>query len=227
MALFGPPNIAELVEKNDVKGLVKALHNKDLVIRKDAAEALFKIGDPSSNEGFIDALKDEDAGIRRLAAHALGNFGDMQAIYPLIDALSDSDEQTRQNAAWALGNVGNEIAEEPLKELLLRKKDDDLMQIAAESLSKLKAYRALVSVLRNSVSRGHVMDVLAQGGDRAVDPLVQALKDTNGEIRMIAAQVLGRIGSERALEPLRATLEIETFPAAREELEKSLKALGG
>ena len=53
------PNVKRLKEEKNVKGLIKALRHKDGYVRRDAAEALGKIGEPAV-EPLIQALKDED-----------------------------------------------------------------------------------------------------------------------------------------------------------------------
>lgn len=47
MGIFGlsKPDVEKMKAKKDVKGLIKALKYKDMVIRWDAAEALGRIGD--------------------------------------------------------------------------------------------------------------------------------------------------------------------------------------
>jgi len=45
MPLFGPPNVAKLEAKRDVKGLIQALaYPKDSTVRVAAAEALDRLG---------------------------------------------------------------------------------------------------------------------------------------------------------------------------------------
>ncbi len=223
MALFGPPKIDEMIEKGDIKGLIKALSNKDYMIRKRAADALFDIGDESTTEAFIDMLSDHNDDLRRIAAHALGKFGDQRATDTLIVSLADSDEETRKNSAWALGNVGNEDAIKPLQELLMLKKNEDLLKISAESLGKLKAFKVLIGSLKNEGPRNQIVDVLVDLGEKAVDPLINALKDDNGDIRASVAIALGRIGATRSMEPMKTALQSETLPLAREALENSLQ----
>jgi HEAT repeat protein len=76
MGLFGPPRISELEAKRDVAGLIKALDYKnsnvnDLMIRRLAAAALGKIGDPRGVEPLAIALTAEDESMREYAAVAL------------------------------------------------------------------------------------------------------------------------------------------------------------
>ncbi|MDP3012079.1 MAG: HEAT repeat domain-containing protein, partial [Candidatus Hydromicrobium sp.] len=115
MGLF-KPNVEILAEKRDVKGLIKALlyHKKDyFVVRREAAEALSKIGLPAV-EPLIAALKDNDWDVRKVAAEALGEIGDSLAVESLIAALKDKDRDVHYNAAVALGKIRDIRAVEPL-----------------------------------------------------------------------------------------------------------------
>jgi hypothetical protein len=84
-------------------------------VRRQAAEALAKIGNAQAVEGLIAALNHSDSGVRWEAAVALGNIGNAQAVEGLIAALNDSDSGVRRQAAVALGNIGNA---ETLKNLI-------------------------------------------------------------------------------------------------------------
>jgi HEAT repeat protein len=61
--------------------------------------------------------------------------------------------------------------------------------------------------------------------DRAVEPLIAALKDEWWEVREAAAKLLGQIGDERAVEPHVAALW-DQAPGAREAAAGALKRLG-
>ena len=225
MGLFGPPKIDELVEKNDIKGLIKALKNKDFLIRKEAAKALFKTGDSSAIEPFIESLQDTDPDVTRIATEFLGTYGDRRAQDALIRSLNDEDETTRRNAAWALGNVGDEDSYRPLQELLMLKTNDDLLIIAANSLARLENYRLLIGSLKNEYPRNMIIDVLVEVGEPSVDPCIKALDDANGDIRASVATALGRIGNARAAERINIVLQHETLPAAKQAMEKALQNL--
>ena len=61
------------------------------------------------------------------------------------------------------------------------------------------------------------------GDARAVEPLIQALKDEEGDVRLIAAGALGHIGDAKAVEPLTKALKDKkkkVREAAKEALEK-------
>jgi hypothetical protein len=72
-----------------VPALIQALGDSDWDVRRAAAEALGKLGDPQAVPALIQALGDSDVGVRRAAAEALGKIGDPQAVPALIQALGD------------------------------------------------------------------------------------------------------------------------------------------
>ena len=83
------------LNKNDVGELIKALGNNDEGMRRGAAEALGKLGDPIAVDPLITVLRDEDSGVRRNAARALGKFSNKTAVKPLVNALGDESWQVR------------------------------------------------------------------------------------------------------------------------------------
>lgn len=90
MDFFGPPNVEKMKRKRNIKGLIKALgYEKEIRIRRDAAEALGEIGDPRALEPLIAALRDKDKSLTLVAAEALGQIGDPRAIEPLISIFKD------------------------------------------------------------------------------------------------------------------------------------------
>ncbi len=62
----------------------------------------------------------------------------------------------------------------------------------------------------------NAVKALVDMGEPAVEPLIQALKDNNPEVRENVAQVLGKIGNERAVGPL-----IELLADEQQEVRKS------
>ena len=65
------PNVKMLQKMKYVKGLIKALRYKDWSVRREAAEALGRIGDVRAVEPLIQALKDEYWDVRLRAEKAL------------------------------------------------------------------------------------------------------------------------------------------------------------
>jgi hypothetical protein len=86
-----------------VPALIQALGDSDWDVRRAAAEALGKLGDPQAVPALIQALGDSDWDVRRAAAEALGELGDPQAVPALIQALGMIGRMfaVRQRRRWA------------------------------------------------------------------------------------------------------------------------------
>jgi len=195
--LFGK-DVKKLKQSRDVQGLVLALKNRDPKIQYDAAEALGYLGDSRAVEPLVTALKnDEFSGVRWKAAEALSKLGS-PAVPALIGALQHEDDDVRWKAAIALGEIGDPQAVEPLILLLC---DEDRF---------VKSHAALA---------------LGSIGEPAVNPLLRALREGDGNLRWGAAIALGKIRDPRAVEPLIRALA-DKYENVRAESASSLGAIG-
>ncbi|MBD2041576.1 sister chromatid cohesion protein PDS5 [Microcoleus sp. FACHB-672] len=206
--------------------LVEALKDSEPDIRRVAAEALGRMGEPAVPE-LIAALKGDSSSVRLVAAEALGQIGpDARLAVPaLIDRLEDGDWRVRSGAARALGKIGTEAKLEataivpPLIQAL-KDSDPDVRRSAAEALGRIGSpvvpdlSRALQD--ENVAVRTAAAEALGQiGADakEAVPNLIEKLQDGDWRVRSSVARSLGRIGSEAKLEaqsilpPLIATLK--------------------
>jgi len=118
-----------------VEPLIGALRDPDINVRRRAATALGKIGQPAG-KSLVGLLKDPDPEMRRVAVEQLGKIRHPEALEPLLAALRDPDPNVQWWAAWALGEMGS-AAEEDLKKLL-RDPDRGVRRWAKEALNKLK-----------------------------------------------------------------------------------------
>jgi HEAT repeat protein len=191
-------NIDRMKEGHDVQGLIRALHNPEVNIQYEAAEALGMIRDPAAVQPLIEALTgDPYSGVRWKAAEALARIG-KPAVEPLIAVLRHPDDDVRWKAAIALGDIGDERAIEPLIELL---SDED-------RFVKSRAAYALSSI-----------------GQPAVAPLVQALRTGDGNLRWGAAIALGAIQDPGSALPLLHALG-DRYENVRTEAAAALVSIG-
>ena len=103
MGLFGgKPNVELLRAHHDVKGLIRALRDRDPSIRERAAEILGIIADVRAVDPLIAALRDKDELVRLKAVNALGDIGHPRSKEPLMAAMADTDPSVRDKAADAL-----------------------------------------------------------------------------------------------------------------------------
>lgn len=181
---------------------------------ENAIIALARIGTPKSIDAVIGALKNPKFHhrVRAYAAMALGDTGSEEYIVPLIEALqTDSHWWVRNFAVGALGKIGSERAVDPLIEAM-----NDVNQYvrrgAVSVLGELKPDKAVLPLIEALSDedwqiRLQVPDILVSCGKRIEGLLLEALKHDDKWVKMGAAQVLGRFGSDKALFPLMSLLE--------------------
>jgi cyclophilin family peptidyl-prolyl cis-trans isomerase/HEAT repeat protein len=87
--------------------LERLLRDRDRGVRRRAALAAGRVGDPALVPALVDLLNDQEVEVRRVAAFALGLVGDRAAADRLLAALADSDAEVRGRAAEALGRIGD------------------------------------------------------------------------------------------------------------------------
>jgi HEAT repeat protein len=195
--IFGT-DVKKLKEARNVQGLIIVLNHKDPAVQYDAAEALGEIGDDRAVEPLATVLKnDEISGVRWKAAEALSKIG-TAAVDALIGALQHNDDDVRWKAAMALGEIGDPRSIDPLLRLLC---DEDRF---------VKSHAALA---------------LGAIGEPAVNPLICALREGDGNLRWGAAIALGKIRDPRSIEPLIRALA-DKYENVRAESAKALAAMG-
>jgi len=127
-------------------------------------------------EGLVKALKTKNEDVRRLAAAALGNIGDVKAVEYLIEALKNEEWSIQNIAAKSLYKIGEPSVESLIE--ALKDENEDVRRLAAWSLGKI-------------------------GDARAVEPLLQLIKDDKNEfVRKGTIKALGEIRDSRAVESL-------------------------
>lgn len=163
--------------KNDrgTESLIRALQDKDWLVRLHAAKALGNIGNPTAIEPLIASMNDECAYVRRRVVSALArmkNHGSIQLTESLISALGDSDSQVRSSAAWSLREY--------------------------VSFSSLTALGEAVRDPNKNVS-WRAIEALQSIGVPAVKTLAKLLEYPDSETRYRAAKALGNIGNQQAI----------------------------
>ena len=216
------PSLDTSKKKDDERlAQLAALKDKDAAVRRQAADALGRLGDKAAVESLIAALKDGDRGVRWSAARSLGTLGDKRAVEPLIAALKDGDDWVRGEIAEALGRLGDKRAVEPLR-AVLRRNDGIVDESTACALAALlkdeTAVEPLLAALEHPSSEWTGIAVfvsLARLGPPALKPLVAALPHSRDKVRGEIVLALSLLGDERAVEPLIKTLADPNGDVAR------------
>lgn len=182
--------------RTTVELLIAQLQAEDLEVRRSAAVALGRIGDPRATPALVNALNDPPLAID--AANALGEIGDTRAVDGLVELIGSEDSPTRQAAVSALNSFA---APEMSKRInpLLHDPDPNVR----ESAVKIAGYfgypesaGVLVELSRDSNERvrGAAIEHLPYVEDeRAFDVLAQAMKEETPSVRAAAARALGNM----------------------------------
>ncbi len=167
------PNIRELKERKDFKGLVRALEHDDSRVRSEAVKALSEVGGASAVPLLVNAIGSmRNDSSRSAAVRSLTGIGE-PAVMPLVQTLGNKSETVLFGVIEALGRIGDRRAVEPLGRLV-------------------REHREYHYVRREAVS------ALGKLGEEAADAVAPALRDENFLVRQEAVKALGNIGGGRA-----------------------------
>ena len=190
------PDIGALIKKRDLPGLIRALSCRDPDVQLEAVHALGDIG-PEAVGPLVLALKRKNRNLRLGAIGALAEIRDPGAVSALADMMKDPGSEVRWQAAIALGEMNSHHAIEPL----LRGLEDP---------DKYVRYGSAISLVKNGYQPSGEYELAwyyaaMQDWDRlktmessALAPLYNLLRDTDGDVRVHAVQVLGDIGEREA-----------------------------
>jgi ATP-dependent DNA helicase RecQ len=109
-------SLGESKSLSAIPGLIEALENPDGNIRRLAASALGKIGDPRATEPLLKLLSTEQKQqVRQYAVSALGRIGDPRSISFLQTIADDTNERhyTREAAKAAIRSLKDKMVLEP------------------------------------------------------------------------------------------------------------------
>jgi HEAT repeat protein len=192
--------------------LIQMLRTAHPIIRARVADVLGIRKDKSAAPALLDALTGEFYTVRARAAIALGKIGNPKAIDPLLFALKDPEDDVRIAACLGLGFFKDPSTFDEITNVLLDDPKIEVRQAAATALGSTRhpaAVPFLMEALRDpfwwyerEMQAGDLFDAISKMGAVAVEPLIEALKDSEGAVRKYAASLLGRIGDPRAIEPL-------------------------
>ena len=129
-----------------------------------------------------------------------------KSIKELIEDLGNDDEFIQEEARTLLES-NQEESLESLIDALLNNKNKNVKISAAKVLGFIggeKVIDPLINALHdnNKLVRREASTALSKMGNEAVDPLIQTLNDDNWRVKGAAAWALGNIGNKKALDPL-------------------------
>lgn len=182
--------------RKGVEPLISCLEDPDGEVSEEAAEALVRIGTPAL-QPLVTVLREGSGEQRRKVAEVIGRFYQSPETKPLANAfllamLKEGDLWSRAKTAAILGELGQEWAVEPLIEALYFYNVREAAHKALVMIGE-PAVPALAAALKHHhiAVRKAAAGVLREIGDeRAVGPLLSALKDKDWEVREAARAAL-------------------------------------
>jgi HEAT repeat protein len=143
--------------------------------------------EPRGTCALVKLVAHDDRDVRFGIAFALGGRSDPEAIATLISLTRDDDDEVRDWATFGLGSLCN-IDTEPVRAALLDRVTDEHFDTRSEAL----------------------IGLAQRGDDRAIDPIVAALRaEVVGKLAVEAAGLLGREEFLPALRDLRSWWDVD------------------
>src|SRR5947208_2913915 len=185
----------------------ETLHHPDPGVRRQAALAIGRIGDPAGTDLLVEALADSGPAVRAAAAFGLGLLKDARAIEPLlalVRAVPAAEQGPPQSeAVTAIAKIGGDEGAGALHAILGTGSTPGVPTSLAQSTALVEAWRlgtrapvpSLVGFAEDPdpTARWHALYTLARLRlARGVPALLRALDDSAPFVRAVAARGVSR-----------------------------------
>lgn len=221
--------LAEMpADADTTRELVAKLRDPDARARREAIQALTRLGAKESAMEIAPLLKDGDQFVRSAAGSALGQFADPKTVPALFDAALTGDAMFRYTVAFALRRMKNPESV-PALIILLNDAGEQAGETAAYALGDLKSQEAipyLLAALKSPSDRvrqaaaaglkkmgfeaepkeGERMNVASLSAEPAA--LIESLAAASYDERVAAGEALVKLG-DKAVNPLKSALKDE------------------
>lgn len=215
---FAAETVVKLLGTDAADLLIEALKDENEEVRQAVMCALEQIDDERAIDTFISALGDEHVFVRQAMAYMLGRIDSERAIQPLVAALNDAHADVRLSIAMALDQLEWEpdLSAHAAIYWLTKRKWDKCAGIGAAAVEPL-----MLAAELGEVERQAAISIFKQIGVPAMQPLILALDNDNPFVRLVAAEALMQVGSERVVEPLLQMLRSKDLftPKAKRQLD--------
>lgn len=166
--------------------------------------AILAVGDMEytlARNDIVGLLSDPNPNIKVAASYAISRLGNPEYYKVLCNSLASKDQTVRANAALLVGKSGREEGIRFLYWTLQRSDSTDKVALqAVESIAMLKdrrIYPKLWTRLISAYADDRVLGISAMGAlgnEEARSALITMLDDPVPEVRLAAAEQLGRLG---------------------------------
>ena len=232
-------NAIEVVASTRELGLMpnvqKLLADQVVPVRFAAAVAVGDLAYAPAKDQVGPLLNDPNPNVQLAAFYALSRLGQPELYQEICKAVAGSDQTVRANAALLLGKSGNKDGIRFLYWTLQRDDSSDMVVLqAAEAIAMLgdrRIYRKLWTGLISKYADDRVIGIRAMGAlgtDEAKSAILTLLDDPVPEVRLAAAEQLGKLGESGGEDEVLAVFEknlMAGMDAPGRERTKTLAAL--
>jgi len=171
-----------------------------------AVEAMGNIGNPGAEEIILPLLESDNRQLRLSAVWALGQLKSNRAAEQIVWMLGSENDPRVDGALVNIGDAATKWLKVKLKLASMMGAYDEGIRIARimvdiqspEGLAEVAWF--LSDLLSDSSKSGKAREMLSQIGDKAVEPLIISLKNTNDEkLKINILRTLALIGNQKAL----------------------------
>jgi HEAT repeat protein len=209
------PDIKKMERNKDVNGLMKALSFEN--DESIRRDAAFALGKISDSSTVDPIINELNYEKNNVINSSVNDVGE-STIEQLINSLNNENIDVRKNAASALIKIG-----EPAVDMLINALENENWRVrwhTAEILGEIKDDRAvkpLINALKdeNNGVISNSIIALCEIGEPAVKILINALKSSEWQVRWHTAEILGEIKDDRAVKPLTDALNDENSDVQR------------
>jgi len=216
--------------------LVGLLEDEDAAVRQSGAAALEQMAgvlDTDTASALVALLpKAEEGGTKQLVTHLVGAIP--TAVGPLCEMMKHPDPDVQITAATMLDHLLDPRSVDAFIDAMGQPAVRDIAVLTLKKLGAIReridqAFNALRDVEgaseREEARMATVIDLLGIGRP-SVEILIEYLEDDDWLVREAAADLLGKIGDVRAVEPLMKRLEQDKDTGVKELAIKSLGLIG-
>jgi HEAT repeat protein len=180
----------------------RLLKDTNVRVKFAAASAIGDIQYSLAQEDLMQLFYDQDENVRIAAAYAMTRLGSKKSYDILQKSIATSDQTVRANAAMLLGKTGEKGALRYLWWTLGREDSNQNVRLqAAESIAMLgdeRIFAQLWATVLSAYVDDRIIGIKAMGAlatPKAKEVLITKLDDDILEVRLAAAEQLGRLGN--------------------------------
>ena len=178
----------------------RLLQDEFTPVRFAAALAVGDMRYSQARNSLIPLLKDTDVNVIIAASYAMGRLGSTEYFQVVRKAITNNDPTVRANAAFLLGKTGDKGALDLLKSAQEDKSSDDKVRFqvleARARLGDEEVLQKLWAIVYSAFADDRIMGIRAMGllgTSKAREIIITKLDDTVLEVRLVAAEQLGRL----------------------------------